>query len=85
MGFCALSHSTRQAIANPLISLSDSILQVELMEARMVKTATFEALLESVVEDGDGYLFTLEGKQYRITDKDEVRKIAESHNYIIIY
>lgn len=51
----------------------------------MVKTATFEALLESVVEDGDSWLFTLEGKQYRITDKDEVRKIAESHGYILIY
>lgn len=51
----------------------------------MVKTATFEALLESVVEDGDEYLFTLEGKTYRIADKDEVRAIAESHNYIIIY
>lgn len=51
----------------------------------MVKTATFEALLESLSEDGDGFLFTLEGKTYRITDKDEVRRIAESHGYIIIY
>lgn len=51
----------------------------------MVKTATFEALLESLQEDGDGYLFTLEGKTYRITERDEVRKIAESHNYILIY
>ncbi len=51
----------------------------------MVKTATFEALLESLIEDGDGWLFNLEGKQYRITDRDEVRQIAESHNYIIIY
>lgn len=51
----------------------------------MVKTATFEALLESVVEDGDGFVFTLEGTTYRISDRDEVRKIAESHNYIIIY
>lgn len=51
----------------------------------MVKTATFEALLESVVEDGDGFVFTLEGKTYRISDRDEVRKIAESHDYIIIY
>ena len=51
----------------------------------MVKTATFEALLESVVEDGSEYIFTLEGKTYRIKDKDEVRAIAESHNYIIIY
>ncbi|CAH2030335.1 hypothetical protein [Trichlorobacter ammonificans] len=51
----------------------------------MVKTATFEALLESLVEDGEGYLFTLEGKNYRITDRDEVRRIAEEHGYIIIY
>ena len=51
----------------------------------MVKTATFEALLESVAQDGDEYVFTLEGKTYRIKDKDEVRAIAESHNYIIIY
>ena len=51
----------------------------------MVKTATFEALLESVVADGDGWNFTLEGKTYHIKDKDEVRKIAESHDYILIY
>ena len=51
----------------------------------MVKTATFEALLESLVEDGDGFLFTLEGKQYRIKERDEVRAIAEAHGYIIIY
>lgn len=51
----------------------------------MVKTATFEALLESVQEDSEGMLFVLEGKSYRISDKDEVRKIAESHGYIIIY
>ena len=51
----------------------------------MVKTATFEALLESLVEDGDGFVFKLEGKTYRISDRDEVRKIAESHDYIIIY
>jgi hypothetical protein len=51
----------------------------------MVKTATFEALLESVIEEGDGWLFILEGKQYRIKNKDEVRAIAEAHGYIIIY
>jgi len=51
----------------------------------MVKTATFEALLDSLQQDGDGYLFTLEGKQYRIGDRDEVRTIAESHGYILIY
>ncbi len=52
----------------------------------MVKTATFEALLGDAVPDGDGgYHFTLEGKHYHIKDKDEVRKIAEDHGYIIIY
>ena len=52
----------------------------------MVKTATYEALLEDAKpEEGGGYRFTLEGKTYHITDKDEVRKIAEQHGYIIIY
>lgn len=52
----------------------------------MIKTATFEALLSDAVPDGHGgYLFTLEGKVYHLRDKDEVRKIAEKHGYIIIY
>ena len=52
----------------------------------MVKTATFEALLEEARPvDTGGYLFTLEGKSYHIANKDEVRKIAEQHGYIIIY
>ncbi len=52
----------------------------------MIKTATFEALLADAVPDGQGgYTFTLEGKSYSIKDKDEVRKIAEQHGYIIIY
>ena len=52
----------------------------------VVKTATFEALLSDVVPDGQGgYLFTLEGKAYHLQDKDDVRKIAEEHGYIIIY
>ncbi len=52
----------------------------------MVKTATFEALLSDAVPDGEGgYHFTLEGKTYHLQDKDEVRKIAEEHGYIIIY
>lgn len=55
-------------------------------EKKMVKTATFEALLEDARPDGEGgYLFTLEGKTYRLSDRDEVRKIAEQHGYIIIY
>jgi hypothetical protein len=52
----------------------------------VVKTATFEALLSDAVPDGQGgYSFTLEGKTYRLQDKEEVRNIAESHGYIIIY
>lgn len=52
----------------------------------MIKTATFEALLEDAKPDGKGsFTFTLEGKTYHITDKDEVKKIAEQHGYIIIY
>lgn len=52
----------------------------------MIKTATFESLLADAVPDGKGaYTFTLEGKTYIIRDRDEVRKIAEQHGYIIIY
>jgi hypothetical protein len=52
----------------------------------MVKTATFEALLEGAEPDGEGgFIFKLEGKTYRIKEKDEVRRIAEEHGYIIIY
>ncbi|MBK5276194.1 MAG: hypothetical protein JJE30_14245 [Desulfuromonadales bacterium] len=52
----------------------------------MIKTATFEALLEDAKPDGaGGFTFTLEGKTYHIKDRDEVRTIAEQHGYIIIY
>ena len=52
----------------------------------MIKTATFEALLNDAIPDGEGgYTFTLEGKTYSLQDKDEVRKTAEAHGYIIIY
>jgi hypothetical protein len=52
----------------------------------VIKTATFEALLEDALPDGEGgFTFTLEGKTYHIRDKDDVRKIAEQHGYIIIY
>jgi hypothetical protein len=51
-----------------------------------VKTALFETLIESAVPDDDGgYLFTLEGKTYRIKDTLEISKIAQDHGYIIIY
>ncbi|MEI6703997.1 MAG: hypothetical protein WCL71_10770 [Deltaproteobacteria bacterium] len=52
----------------------------------MIKTATFEALLADAIPDGQGgYTFTLEGKTYTLPDRDDVRKIAEEHGYIIIY
>jgi hypothetical protein len=51
-----------------------------------IKTALFETLMESAMPDGDdGYLFTLEGKTYRIKDTLEISKIAQDHGYIIIY
>lgn len=52
----------------------------------MVKTATFEALLEDAVPDGEGgYIFKLEGKSYQIKDTLEISKIAQEHGYIVIY
>lgn len=52
----------------------------------MVKTAMFEALIDSAIPDGEeGYIFTLEGKTYRIKDTLEISKIATDHGYIIIY
>jgi uncharacterized protein YxjI len=52
----------------------------------MVKTALFETLIESAVENGDGtYTFKLEGKTYIIRDTLEISKIAQDHEYIIIY
>ena len=51
-----------------------------------IKTAMFEALMESAVDNGDGtYTFTLEGQSYRIADTLEISKIAQAHGYIIIY
>ena len=51
-----------------------------------IKTALFESLMESAVpaEEG-GFIFTLEGKVYRIKDTLEISKIAQDHGYIIIY
>ena len=52
----------------------------------MVKTAMFESLIESVVDNGNGtFTFTLEGKTYIIRDTLEISKIAQDHDYIIIY
>jgi hypothetical protein len=51
-----------------------------------VKTALFETLLESAVDNGDGtWTFTLEGKSYTLTDTLQISKIAQDHDYIIIY
>lgn len=51
-----------------------------------IKTAMFETLIERAVPDGNGgYIFTLEGKSYRIKDTLEISKIAQAHGYIIIY
>lgn len=52
----------------------------------MVKTALFETLIESVIDNGDGTAtFTLEGKSYLIHDTLEISKIAQDHGYILIY
>ncbi len=51
-----------------------------------IKTALFETLIESAVPDGDGgFVFTLEGKTYKIRDTLEISRIAQDHGYIIIY
>lgn len=52
----------------------------------MVKTALFETLIESCKENGDGtWTFILEGSSYVIKDHLEISKIAQQHDYIIIY
>lgn len=52
----------------------------------IIKTALFETLIESAVPDDDGgFVFTLEGKTYKIRDTLEISKIARDHGYIIIY
>ncbi|GAM10933.1 hypothetical protein OR1_03236 [Geobacter sp. OR-1] len=52
----------------------------------MVKTALFETLIASTVDNGNGTLtFTLEGKSYIIRDTLEISKIAQDHGYILIY
>jgi hypothetical protein len=51
-----------------------------------IKTATFEALLENAVPDGEGgYLFTLDGESFKIKDTLEITGIATKKGYIIIY
>jgi hypothetical protein len=51
-----------------------------------IKTATFEALLESALPDGaGGYIFTLDGERFSIKDTLEITGIATKKGYIIIY
>ena len=51
-----------------------------------IKTATFEALLESALPDGDGgFIFTLDGEKFPIKDTLEITGIATKKGYIIIY
>jgi len=51
-----------------------------------IKAASFESLLELAEELPEGgYLFTLDGREYRIQDVLEISKIARQHDYIVIY
>ena len=51
-----------------------------------IKTALFEALIESAVPDeGGGFIFTLEGVTYHIMDTLEISRIAQEQGFIIIY
>jgi hypothetical protein len=52
----------------------------------MVKTALYETLIDSCTKNDDGTMtFPLEGKIYIINDFLEIAKIAQEHDYIIIY
>jgi hypothetical protein len=52
----------------------------------MVKTASFESLIELAEENPEGgYTFVLDGESYQIKDVLEISKIATDHGYIVIY
>ncbi|MBW2512032.1 MAG: hypothetical protein JRE01_08405 [Deltaproteobacteria bacterium] len=52
----------------------------------MVKTASFESLIELAKENPEGgYTFILDGESYQINDVLEISKIATEHGYIVIY
>ena len=52
----------------------------------MVKTASFESLIELAKENPEGgYTFVLDGESYQIQDVLEISKIATDHGYIVIY
>lgn len=51
-----------------------------------IKTASFEYLISLARELPEGgYLFTLDGEDYRIADVLEISRIADRHGYIVIY
>ncbi|MDF1581005.1 MAG: hypothetical protein P1P74_09545 [Desulfuromonadales bacterium] len=51
-----------------------------------VKTAMFEYLISLAEELPEGgYIFRLDGSEYRIDDVLEISSIATKHGYIIIY
>jgi hypothetical protein len=52
----------------------------------MVKTASFEYLMELAKKNPEGgYTFVLDGSSYQIEDVLEISKIATEHGYIVIY
>jgi len=52
----------------------------------MVKTASFESLIELAKENPEGgYTFVLDGESYQINDVLEISRIAADHGYIVIY
>ncbi len=52
----------------------------------MVKTASFESLIELAKENPEGgYTFILDGESYQINDVLEISKIATEQGYIVIY
>jgi len=52
----------------------------------MVKTASFESLIELAKENPEGgYTFVLDGESYQINDVLDISKIAVDHGYIVIY
>lgn len=51
-----------------------------------IKTASFEYLISLARELPEGgYLFILDGEEYRIDDVLEISRIADRHGYIVIY
>ena len=51
-----------------------------------IKTASFEYLISLAEElQEGGYLFRLDGSEYRISDVLEISRIADRHGYIVIY